>query len=285
MSPGVSASDAGVPTVLREKERRLSRLLGDLGSVLVAYSGGADSAYLAWIATRELGRKAVCVTAESASYPQRHRQMAVDLARQFGFHHEFVATLEMERPEYLANPADRCYYCKQELFGRLTELARARGLAAVADGNNADDWGDYRPGRRAAREFGVLSPLDQVDLTKDDIRQLSRDAGLPSWDEPASACLSSRIPYDSPVTDAKLRMIEQAESVLFRLGFRSCRVRHHDQIARIEVAQDDIARVVSPEVRAVVASELKAIGFRYVSLDLEGYRTGSLNEGIRLRRA
>ncbi len=191
----------------------------------------------------------------------------------------------MDRPEYVANPSNRCYYCKQELFGRLTALARERGIAAVADGNNADDRGDYRPGREAAREFGVRSPLDEAGLGKADVRELSRRMGLPTWDEPASACLSSRIPYNSTVTVEKLRMIEQAEEVLHRLGFRHCRVRHHGDVARIELPPADLPRALSGDVRTDIVKALKAVGYRYVSVDLEGYRTGSLNEVLRLRPA
>jgi len=271
--------------VLDEKEQRLRALLRGLGSILVAYSGGADSTYLAWAATRELGSRTLAVTADSPSYPERHRRFAVDQAARFGFNHLIVRTAEMERPEYRANPENRCYYCKQELFGLLCGIARERGLAAVADGNNADDRGDYRPGRQAAREFGIRSPLDEVGLDKAEIRELARRAGLPVWNEPASACLSSRIPYDSPVTEEKLRMIEQAETVLFELGFRVCRVRHHGDVARIELAPDQLSRAVSPEVGPLIVRELKAIGFRFVTLDIQGYRTGSLNEGIRLEPA
>jgi uncharacterized protein len=273
----------GIDAALDEKEQRLGGLLRALGSVLVAYSGGVDSAYLAYAACRELGENALCVTSDSPSYPERHRQLALLVARKVGLRHEFIRTSEMDSPEYRANPTNRCYYCKHELFARLTRLARERGLACVVDGNNADDRADYRPGRKAAVEFGVRSPLDEVGLHKEEIRGLSRRAGLPTWDEPASACLSSRIPYHSEVTDEKLRMIDQAEQVLFGLGFRVCRVRHHGETARVEVAEAEMDRVVSPDVRAVIVSELKAIGFRYVSLDLQGYRTGSLNEGIRLR--
>jgi uncharacterized protein len=280
---GSAVPEPGV--ALDEKEERLRATLRGLGSVLVAYSGGTDSTYLAWVATHELGSRALAVTADSPSYPERHRRFAIDQATRFGFNHLIVRTAEMERPEYRANPENRCYYCKQELFGLLSGIARERGLAAVADGNNADDRGDYRPGRQAAREFGVQSPLDEAGLDKGEIRELARRAGLPVWNEPASACLSSRIPYNSPVTDEKLRMIEQAETVLFELGFRVCRVRHHGDVARVELAPDQLTRAVSPEVGPHIARELKAIGFRYVTLDLQGYRTGSLNEGIRLEPA
>lgn len=275
--------EVAVPEPLEAKVARLLGLLGDLGSVVVAYSGGVDSAYLAYAATSVLGAAAVCVTADSPSYSDRHRQTASSLARRFGFHHEIIETAEMDRPEYRANGTDRCYHCKHELFTRLTALARARGAAAVLDGNNADDRGDYRPGRQAAREFGVRSPLDEVGLGKDEIRELSRRAGLAVWDEPASACLSSRIPYRTPVTVETLDRIERAEAVLHRLGFRGCRVRHHESVARLELAADQLGRALEPDIRTAIVEELKAIGYRYVSLDLQGYRSGSLNEGVRLR--
>src|SRR3954463_4692258 len=223
------------------KERALGDALASLDSVIVAYSGGVDSAYLAYIASRTLGDRAVAVTADSPSYPERHRELAIRLAREFHLQHEIIHTSELERPEYRANPANRCYYCKHELYTHLSRIAAERG-AVVVDGNNADDRGDYRPGRQAAREFGVRSPLDEVDLTKEEIRELSRRVGLPTWDEPASACLSSRIPYHSEVTDEKLRTIERAEQVLHDLGFRVCRVRHHDQLARIEIGKSELPR-------------------------------------------
>ncbi len=267
------------------KERRLFELLDGLDSAIVAFSGGVDSAYLAWAATNVLGTRAVCVTADSPSYPDHHRQLALRIARDFGLHHEVVSTAELERPEYRANPVDRCYYCKHELYTTLTGIARARGIAAIVDGNNADDRGDYRPGRKAAREFGVRSPLDEAGLFKQEIRELSRRAGLPTWDEPASACLSSRIPYHSEVTDEKLRMIEASERALRDLGFRVCRVRHHDTLARLEIGRDELARALEPEIRERIVRELRAIGYQHVTIDLQGYRMGSLNEGVLLRPA
>lgn len=266
------------------KERALRDTLSSLGSVIVAYSGGVDSAYLAWVAHDTLGPRAVAVTADSPSYPERHRQMAAQVAAQFGLHHEIIHTSELERPEYRANPANRCYYCKHELYTHLARIAGER-RAVVVDGNNADDRGDYRPGRQAAREFGVRSPLDEVGLTKAEIRDLARLAGLPTWDEPASACLSSRIPYHSEVTDEKLRTIERAEEALHALGFRVCRVRHHDDLARIELGRTELPRALDLEMSATIVRELKAIGYKYVTIDLQGYRTGSLNEGLRLRPA
>jgi uncharacterized protein len=269
---------------LTDKERALRGTLSSLGSVVVAYSGGVDSAYLAFIAHQTLGDRAVAITADSPSYPERHRRMALDIAQRFGLRHEIIHTSELERPEYRANPANRCYYCKHELYTHLSRIAAERA-AVVVDGNNADDRGDYRPGRAAAREFGVRSPLDEVNLSKDEIRTLSRAAGLPTWDEPASACLSSRIPYHSEVTDEKLRTIERAENALRDLGFRVCRVRHHDDLARIEIGRDELPRALQTEVSTAIVSALKGLGYRYVTIDLQGYRTGSLNEGLLLQPA
>jgi uncharacterized protein len=270
---------------LSTREQRLHDVLASYGSAVVAFSGGVDSAYLAWVATERLGAAALCVTAESPSYPEHHRQLALRLAREFSLHHEFIRTTEVERPEYRANPVNRCYYCKQELYGALTALASSRGFAVVVDGNNADDREDYRPGRQAAREFGVRSPLDEADLTKADIRELSRRAGLPTWDEPASACLSSRIPYRSEVTPEKLRRIERAEHVLRQFGFRVCRVRHHDGLARLEIGRDELPRAFEPDMYARIVDALRALGYQEVTIDPRGYRMGSLNEGVRLHPA
>jgi uncharacterized protein len=267
---------------LELKAFALDARLASLGSVLVAYSGGVDSAFLAITAARVLGPRALCVTADSPSYPDRHREIALDTARAFALQHEIVRTAEIERAEYRANPANRCYYCKHELYTHLTGIARARGFAAVVDGSNADDRGDYRPGRQAAREFGVLSPLDEAGLTKPDIRELARRAGLATWDEPASACLSSRIPYHSEVTPEKLRVIEAAERVLRTLGFRVFRVRHHETIARLELGRDEIARALEPAVAEQIDRELRALGYAHVTVDIRGYRLGSLNEALTL---
>ena len=285
------ARPAGAPVVassaegeaLRSKQTALYGLLADLPGLIVAYSGGVDSSYLAYAATQVLGSRALSVTANSPSYPERHRALALRIASEFGLHHEIITTDETSRPEYRANPANRCYFCKHELYTHLSTIARERGIPVVADGSNADDRGDYRPGRQAAREFGVISPLDAADLTKDEIRVLSHEAGLPTWDEPASACLSSRIPYFSEVTDEKLRMIERAENVLRDLGFRVCRVRHHETVARLEIGRDEMARALDPEVAEVIDRELRAIGYQHVTLDLRGYRLGSLNDALRLR--
>ncbi|MEN3338199.1 MAG: pyridinium-3,5-biscarboxylic acid mononucleotide sulfurtransferase [Acidobacteriota bacterium] len=282
-TPAMAGIAAGAAPDLAAKDAALDRVLRDFPSMIVAYSGGVDSAYLAYAAHRALGSSALCVTAVSPSYPDRHRALAVRIAGEFGFNHQFIQTAEMARPEYRANPANRCYYCKHELYTHLRALALERGIPVIADGSNADDRGDYRPGRQAAREFGVRSPLDEVSLSKDEIRELSRVAGLPTWDEPASACLSSRIPYFSEVTDEKLRMIERAEAVLRDLGFRICRVRHHDAIARLELGREEIARALEPAMADVIDRELREIGYAHVTIDLRGYRLGSLNDALRLR--
>ena len=280
MTTRTTTASTKTSEALTVKAGRLRDLLGGYRSVLIAFSGGVDSAYLAIAAHSVLADRALAVTADSPSYPDTHRQLALSIARDFALAHELIQTAELDRPEYRANPSNRCYYCKDELYSQLTAMARDRGFAVVIDGNNADDRGDYRPGRQAAREHGVRSPLDEADLTKDEIRQLAREAGLASWDEPASACLSSRIPYGQEVTDDRLRQIERAEAVLRDLGFRIFRVRHHDIVARLEIARAEMPRALDPDINAALVSRLKALGYQYVSLDLQGYRTGSLNEAV-----
>ena len=268
---------------LRATAHRLDELIASYGSVIVAFSGGVDSALVAVAATRLLGARALCVTAESPSYPARHRQLAMTVSAQFGLRHEFVSTAELQRPEYRANPVNRCYFCKTELYTTLAAVASARGIAVVADGSNADDRGDYRPGRQAARENGVRSPLDEVGLTKPGIRALARHLGMSTWDEPASACLSSRVPYHTAITDHALRMIELAEDGIRGLGFRVCRVRHYDDSARLEIGADELPRAQQPEWREKIISAVRKAGYIHVTIDPQGYRMGSLNEGIALR--
>jgi uncharacterized protein len=275
-------SDAVSP---EEKERRLRVLLSSYGSVIIAFSGGVDSAYLAYVAHSEMGDRALAVTGDSASYPTFQRELADRLTAQFGIRHEIILTEEFEDPNYITNPPNRCYYCKTELYTKLSALAREWGFEVICDGTNADDTGDYRPGRQAAREIGVRSPLLECGLTKSDIRELSRHAGLPTWNEPASACLSSRVPYGQVVTIEKLSMVDKAEIALKELGFRQVRVRHHDDVARIEVAEEEMPRALNQEMAQLMAAALKLLGFKYVALDLEGYRTGSLNEALNKLRA
>src|SRR6201993_2737541 len=270
----------GSPELAEEKERGLLARLGELRSVIVALSGGTDSAYLAWAAHRALGEKALSVTALSESYSAYDREQVEIFLKATGVRHEFVETHELENPAYRANAADRCYYCKDELFSVLDGLSKERSFAAVAYGVNADDITDFRPGHRAAAEHQVLTPLLEAKLHKEEIRFLAKRAGLPCWDRPASACLSSRLPYGTEVTAERLSLVERGESALRELGFRQFRVRLHDKLARVELAQDELQRGVEPQMAAAIAQALKAAGFAYVALDLEGYRQGSLNEAL-----
>jgi uncharacterized protein len=263
-----------------EKEQLLLAALGELPSVIVALSGGADSAYLAWAAERALGPRAISVTALSPSFSQHDREMVEGFVRSAGVHHEFIETHEMANPAYRANAADRCYFCKDELFSVLDDLARTRQIAAVAYGVNADDTLDFRPGHRAASEHQVLAPLLDAGLRKAEIRELSQRAGLPTWDRPASACLASRIPYGTEVTPERLSLVELGEAALRELGFRQFRVRLHDKLARVEIAPDEMARALDQAMATAISARLKAAGFAFVALDLEGYRQGSLNETL-----
>lgn len=269
---------AAVDPALAAKGEALAERLRAAGRVLVAFSGGVDSSYLAWAAHRALGEDALAVTAVSPSYPAAHRRVAEQVVRESGLRHRFVATHEMESAAYRANAPDRCYHCKSELFEVLGALRDELGFDAVAYGVNTDDTGDFRPGHRAAAERGVLSPFLDVGLAKAEIRALSRAAGLPTADLPASACLSSRLPYGTEVTPERLAQVEEGEERLRALGFRQVRLRHHGELARIEIDPSELARALDPaQARAIVAA-IKPLGFRFVSLDLEGYRTGALNE-------
>jgi uncharacterized protein len=253
-----------------------------LESVIVALSGGADSAYLAWAAHLALGGRALSVTALSPSFSAYDREQVEAFVEQARVRHEFLETHEVENPLYAANHADRCYYCKDELFTILDGLAKARGIAAVAYGENTDDKHDFRPGHRAAAEHRILAPLLNAGLAKAEIRELSRRAGLPTWDRPASACLASRIPYGSEVTPEKLAQIERGEAILREMGFRQFRVRHHGELARIEIAQEELERALRLEIVQALAQRFREVGFLYVTLDLDGYRQGSLNAALKL---
>lgn len=269
-----SAADAA------DKEHFLFAKLASFNSLLVALSGGTDSAYLAWAAHQVLGDRALAVTAISPSYSSYDREQLEIFLRETGIAHEFVQTNEMDNPAYRANNADRCYFCKDELFSVLDGIAAKRGIEGTAYGVNADDTFDFRPGHRAASEHKVLTPLLVAQLHKSEIRFLSERAKLPSWDRPASACLSSRLPYGTEVTTERLSLVERGERALRDLGFRQFRVRLHEKLARVELAAEELPRALSPEMAAAMAKALKAVGFTYVSLDLEGYRQGSLNETL-----
>jgi pyridinium-3,5-biscarboxylic acid mononucleotide sulfurtransferase len=263
-----------------QKERELLTRLTDCSSLIVALSGGADSAYLAWAAQHALGQRALSVTALSPSFSAYDRSMVEDFVVKLGLRHEFVETNEMDNPAYRANAVDRCYFCKDELFRVLDGLASSRQFDAVCYGVNADDTLDFRPGHRAAREHKVLAPLLDAGVTKAEIRWLSERAGLPTWDRPASACLSSRLPYGTAVTPERLALVERGEAALRNLGFRQFRVRLHDTLARIEISPDEMDAALSKDMAVQIARRLKDAGFAYVSLDLEGYRQGSLNETV-----
>jgi uncharacterized protein len=269
------------PDRLREKEARVFASLREMGRVIVAYSGGTDSAYLAWAATRTLGPDAaLIVTADSASIPESHKRAAEELAKQFGFRHEYIETHEFDNPDYIRNAPDRCFHCKDELFARLGVLGRERGYEHVVYGMNVDDQGDFRPGQNAAERRAAKAPLLDAGLRKAEIRELSRLAGLPTWDRPASACLSSRIPYGTPVTRGTVKTVEAGEEALAALGFRQFRVRYHGELVRIEIARDELDRALTLEMAGRITALFKPLGFHYVTLDLEGYRQGAMNETL-----
>jgi uncharacterized protein len=273
-----SLVEIAAPAGLQSKQEKLIASLRELGHAIVAYSGGTDSAYLAWAAHQALGERAVAVTADSASIPASHKRDAEDFVRRFGIRHEYVATHEFENPDYLKNDANRCFHCKDELFTVLEKFGAERGYSHIVYGVNQDDLGDYRPGQRAAKLHEVKAPLVDAGLTKPEIRELSRLAGLPTWDRPAAACLSSRIPYGTPVTIQNIRTVETGEEEMKALGFRQFRTRFHGELVRIEIAREEMPRALNPEMAERFTAIFRRLGYKYVTLDLQGYRQGSLNE-------
>jgi uncharacterized protein len=262
---------------LGAKTARLRAIVRDLGSCVVAFSGGVDSALMLHVATSELGDRALGVTGRSESLAEREYVSAIGFAGATGARHEVIETRELHDARYAANPADRCYFCKSELYGKLREIAAQRGLATIVDGFNRDDEGDWRPGRKAARENGVRSPLAEAGFGKADVRELARALGLDIWDKPALACLSSRFPYGTPITLDLLRQVDRAEQAVHDAGVRVCRVRHHGEVARIEVPETEIASLCDPVLRRAITAGVKAAGYRFVALDLGGYVSGNLN--------
>ena len=270
---------------MRGKIQKLRKILKEMDSVLLAFSGGVDSAFLLREAREVLGDRVLAVTASSPTYPGEELAPARKLARELGVRHQVIKTGELSRPDFFRNPPDRCYHCKRELFHRLRGIAQQEGISWIADGSNRDDLKDRRPGEKAARECRVRSPLREAGLGKEEIRRLSRKHGLPTWDKPPLACLASRIPYGDRITPAALGMISRAEKALKRHGFRQVRVRHHGKVARIEVAPEEIKKLLDLKIRKKISRDLKKLGYTHVSVDLDGYRMGSLNEGLKSGKA
>ena len=266
---------------LKKKHRDLESRIVKLGSALVAFSGGIDSTLVLAVARQVLGKRVLAITAKSDSVPERELQTARHLAQVLGVEHKIIRTDEMSSPDYLKNPINRCYYCKSELYDKLTKVAAEHKLTSILNGINLDDLGDHRPGINAAKEAGVISPLVESEFNKQDVRDLARKMGLPNWEKPALACLSSRIPYGQPVTAEKLAMIQQAEEALLAEGFRQVRVRHHDNMARIELPKEDIPNLLKIDLFEKINLHLQKIGFKYITVDLKGYRSGSLNEVLK----
>ncbi len=265
-------------TALAQKQERLFEILSGMEKVLVAYSGGTDSAYLAWAATQVLGDSAIAITADSASIPESHKQYAATFAEEFGIKHKVIQTREFENPDYVRNDSNRCYHCKDELFECMIRVGEKMNIPVIAYGVNKDDTEDFRPGHRAAQKHEIRAPLLEAEMTKSQIRELSREAGLPSWDRPAAACLSSRIPYGTEVTPERVKLIEQGEEALAQLGFRVFRVRYHGKLARIEIGQQELEKALNVAMAKTLVRIFHDLGFQYVTLDLAGYRQGSLNE-------
>ncbi len=278
---GIAGTSAGPqldPISLLTKQDRLFAILRDMGQVLVAYSGGTDSAYLAWAASQVLGNNSIAVTADSASLPESHKRDAERFAADNGIVHEYIPTFEFDNPDYVANNPDRCFHCKDELFTRLDQVGLDRNVQHIIYGVNQDDLGDYRPGQGAAKKHHVKAPLVEAGLSKAEIRELSRMAGLGTWDRPASACLSSRVPYGTPVTPETVKTVENGEEAIKALGFRQFRVRFHGELVRIEIAREEMERAMDMQVAQAFTNIFKGLGFHYVTLDLQGYRQGAMNE-------
>lgn len=278
MAAPQASNTHSVTQTAEEKEQQLRRLMREMRTVLVAYSGGVDSSYLALVATQELRHNAHCLMGISPSVAKSQRDEAERIAENFKFNYSTIRTRELDDPNYLANPTNRCYFCKQELYGRLSFFANERKIDYILDGANTDDTSDFRPGREAALENGVRSPLIEVGLSKAEIRELSKKQGMPTWDKPASPCLSSRIAYGVPVSIERLSKIERGEEFLRELGLREFRVRNHGELVRLEIASEELAKILSRTKTDLIAGKFRELGFRYVTLDLHGFRSGAMNE-------